>query len=44
MESTTMPPRGEIATDKTDNLVSADKVVGSAVTTVKANISVRSTG
>jgi hypothetical protein len=28
---TTMPPRGEVATDETHNLISADKVVGTAV-------------
>jgi hypothetical protein len=26
-----MPPRGEVATDETHNLISADKVVGMAV-------------
>jgi hypothetical protein len=31
MESTTMPPSGEVATDETQNLISADKVVGTAV-------------
>ncbi len=31
MESTTMPPRGEVATDETRNLISADKVVGTSV-------------
>lgn len=31
MESTTMPPRGEVATDETANLISADKVIGAAV-------------
>jgi hypothetical protein len=31
MESTTMPPQGEVATDETKNLISADKVVGTAV-------------
>lgn len=28
---TVMPPRGEVATDETRNLISADKVVGTAV-------------
>jgi hypothetical protein len=31
MERPTMPPRGEVATDETNNLISADKVVGTAV-------------
>src|SRR5271156_3822285 len=31
MESAAMPPRVEIATDETHNLISTDKVVGSAV-------------
>ena len=31
MESTTMPPPGEVSTDETDNLISADKVVGTTV-------------
>jgi hypothetical protein len=31
MDSTTMPPSGEVATDETKNLISADKVVGTAV-------------
>jgi hypothetical protein len=31
MEDTTMPPRGEVATDETHNLISTDKVVGTAV-------------
>jgi hypothetical protein len=31
METTTMPPHGEVATDETHNLISADKVVGTAV-------------
>ena len=29
--STVMPPRGEVATDETRNLISADKVVGTTV-------------
>jgi hypothetical protein len=31
MPDTIMPPRGEVATDETRNLISADKVVGTAV-------------
>src|SRR5271167_4391455 len=31
LESTTIPPRGEVATDETRNLISADKVVGTSV-------------
>ena len=31
MESTTMPPRGEVAADETGNLISADKVIGTPV-------------
>jgi PRC-barrel domain protein len=31
MPDTVMPPRGELATDETLNLISADKVVGTAV-------------
>jgi len=31
MNTTTLPPRGEVATDETLNLISADKVVGTAV-------------
>jgi hypothetical protein len=31
MEPTTIPPSGEVATDETRNLISANKVVGTAV-------------
>jgi len=31
MPDTIMPPKGEVATDETFNLISADKVVGTAV-------------
>jgi hypothetical protein len=31
MDATVMPPRDEVATEETHNLISADKVVGTAV-------------